>query len=45
MVFNFDMYDVKKHYLKRLRVLYCEKGLGFKSYVCHYVLFKLLFLF
>ena len=44
MTFNFDMYNVKKYYLKWLRVLYCVKGLGFKSHVCYLCVYKLLLL-
>jgi len=39
MVFNSDLYDVKKYYLKWLRVLNCVRGLGFKSYVCQLCVF------
>ena len=35
MTFNSDKYDMKKYWLKWLRVLDFMIGLGFKSYVCH----------
>ena len=34
-VFNADCNDVEEYQLKWLKLLYCVKGLGFKSYVCH----------
>jgi len=46
MTLNANCYDVEKYYLKWLRVLNCERGLGFESYVYQlYVVLNGAFLF
>jgi len=44
MALNTNLYDVEKYYLKWLRVLGCVRGLGFKSYVCHFMLLFIIIL-
>jgi len=39
MTLNSNLYDVEKYQLKWLRVLYCVRGLGFKSLYANCVLF------